>query len=269
MSSEFAKAGYYSVSAAQVPAANRSWWDSHAREYLAEHGEFLGTADLIWCPEGTSEDDVAHLGAVRGRRVVEIGCGAAQGGRWARAAGAEVISVDLSSGMLARGQELSHHTGVHPQLVQADAQHLPLADASFDIAFSAYGAVPFVADLGRLHREVFRVLRPGGRWVFSTSHPIRWAFPDVPTEAGLTANRSYFDRTPYTELTESGDVLYAEYHRTMADHISLLLSANFELAALSEPAWPEDNDRVWGGWSPTRGRIIPGTVIFTATKPAD
>ena len=35
--------------------------------------------------------------------------------------------------------------------------------------------------------------------------------------------------------------------------------------ALLEPEWPEGHDRVWGGWGPERGRLLPGTAIFTAT----
>ncbi len=50
-------------------------------------------------------------------------------------------------------------------------------------------------------REVFRVLRPGGRWVFSVTHPMRWIFLDDPGEGGLVAVHSYFDRRPYVETT--------------------------------------------------------------------
>ena len=48
-------------------------------------------------------------------------------------------------------------------------------------------------------REVFRVLRPGGRWVFSVTHPMRWVFLDDPGEDGLVGVHSYFDRRPYVE----------------------------------------------------------------------
>src|SRR5690606_36971517 len=86
-----------------------------------------------------------------------------------------------------------------PSYVQCDASRLPFADRSFDTAFAAYGALPFVADSAGLLTEVARVLRPGGRLAFSVSHPIRWALPDVPGQAGLVVRRFYFDRRPYVE----------------------------------------------------------------------
>src|SRR5690625_8036020 len=99
--------------------------------------------------------------------------------------------------MLRAGAGLSEASGVSPALVQADALALPLTSESLDLAFSAFGAIPFVPDLELLHKHVHRALKPGGRSVFATSHPIRWAFPDVPTEAGLPANVSHFDTRPY------------------------------------------------------------------------
>ena len=65
--------------------------------------------------------------------------------------------------------------------------------------------MPFVADSAGVMREVARVLRPGGRFVFSTTHPMRWAFPDDPGPQGLVASSSYFDRTPYVEEDDTGD----------------------------------------------------------------
>jgi SAM-dependent methyltransferase len=146
--------------------------------------------------------------------------------------------------------------------VQADAAALPFAAASFDLACSSYGGVPFVADSARVMREVARVLRPGGRWVFSVSHPVRWAFPDDPTEAGLVAGSSYFDRTPYVEQDDRGVATYVEHHRTVGDRVREIHAAGFRLVDLVEPEWPAGHDRTWGGWSPLRGALLPGTAIF-------
>jgi SAM-dependent methyltransferase len=259
-----AAAGYRPAGAQESARANRTWWDGAADDYLAQHGEFLADR-FAWGPEGLDEADAGLLGPVEhltGRRVLEVGCGAAQCARWLAAQGAQVVGLDLSLAMLRRAGTRPPRPG----LVQADARRLPFADASFDLACSAYGAVPFVADPGTVMAEVARVLRPGGRWVFAIGHPIRWAFPDDPGPAGLTAARSYFDRTPYVEEDAHGEVLYTEHHRTLGDRVRDLVDAGLLLEDLVEPPWPEHLQRVWGGWSPLRGRLIPGTAIFVTRK---
>src|SRR5918995_1465423 len=110
-------------------------------------------------------------------------------------------------------------------------------EAELDRVFTAYGVVPFVADSAAAFREAARVLRPGGRLAFSTSHPVRWAFPDDPGPDGLTVTSSYFDRTPYVE-SEAGGVTYAEHPRTVGDLVRQVVGAGLVLVDLVEPEWP-------------------------------
>ena len=248
-------------------SANRRWWDADADTYHAEHGEFLGDVDLVWCPENLRESDVRLLGDVAGRRVLEVGCGSAPCARYLARQGADVIAFDLSAGMLAHARAAAGRTGTAVPLVQADVCELPFRDRSFDLAFSAFGGIPFVADSAGAMREVARVLRPGGRWVFSVTHPMRWAFPDDPGPAGLTAIQSYFDRAPYVEVDEAGVPAYVEHHRTMGDRIREIVGAGLTLLDVLEPEWPEDFTGTWGQWSPLRGEIFPGTAIFVTQRP--
>ena len=256
----------------ETARANRRWWDAAEPEYYAEHGAFLGDDRFVWCPERLDEQDARLLGDVAGRRVLEVGAGAAQCARWLLARGAEVVASDLSLGMLRRGAQIDAALDADRErrvpLVQADAQRLPFADAAFDLACSAYGAVPFVADSAAVMAEVARVLRPGGRWVFSVSHPMRWALPDDPGPAGLVVQSSYFDRTPYVEQAQDGAAVYVEHHRTLGDRVREIVAAGLVLEDLVEPEWPADHAGVWGGWSPMRGRLIPGTAIFCCRKPS-
>lgn len=247
--------------------ANRRWWDHDADEYHAEHGEFLGVADFVWCPERLREQDARLLGDVGGKQILEIGSGAAMCSRWLAAQGASPVASDISAGMLRHARAGNAASGLDVPLVQADAQYLPFADDAFDIVFTSFGAIPFVADSAQVMREVARVLRPRGRWVYSTTHPIRWVFPDDPGPDGLTATMSYWDRRPYVELDEDGQPIYVEHHRTLGDRIRELVTAGFAVQDIVEPEWPADLQQVWGQWSPLRGSLLPGTIIYVCELP--
>jgi SAM-dependent methyltransferase len=255
------------LSAADSLHASRAWWETSARAYQDEHGEFLGDADFMWGPERLREAEAHLLGEVSGKHVLEVGAGAGQCSRWLIAQGAIAVGVDLSAAQLRHGRVLDTRTGIAATMVQGDAQQLPFATATFDLACSAYGAVPFVADPGAVMTEVARVLNPGGRWVFAVTHPIRWCFADDPGEGGLVAQTSYFDRRPYVEVDEHGVPTYVEHHRTIGDRVREIVDAGLVLDDIVEPEWPSDHDRLWGQWSPLRGRILPGTAIFVTHKP--
>jgi SAM-dependent methyltransferase len=199
--------------------------------------------------------------------VLEIGCGSAPCSRWLRSAGADPVALDLSAGMLTRAAGLNRSSGVAVPLVQADAGALPLADTSFDLACSAYGGLPFVADPQEVLDEVRRVLRPGGRFVASVNHPMRWPFPDSPDPADLRIVSSYFDRTPYVEVDDDGAITYVEHHRTIGDWVRAVVGAGLVIEDLVEPEWTPGRTESWGQWSPERGALVPGTLILVTRKP--
>lgn len=253
------------VTEAEGRRANRRDWDRYADEYQATHGQFLRDVGFVWCPEGVDEADARLLGDpadLVDARVLEVGCGAAQCARWLNAAGAQAVGIDLSHRQLQHAHRLDGDSGVDVPVVGGTVTALPFADDSFDIVFSAFGALQFVLDASAAVREVARVLRPGGRFAFSVTHPLRWSLPDDPTAAGLVVTSSYFDRTPYVEVDDEGAVTYVEHHRTVGDWVRIVHAAGLELCDLVEPKWPPGHDRVWGGWGPERGRLVPGTAIL-------
>ena len=253
------------VDEAESRRANGPDWDRYADEYQATHGAFLGDVGFVWGPEGLTEAAARVLGDVTDRDVLEVGSGAGQCSRWVRARGGRGYGLDLSFRQLQHSQRIDQESGVSVPSVLGTATHLPFADASFDVVFSSFGALQFVSDIDLAVAETARVLRPGGRFAFSITHPTRWMYPDDPGEAGLVASQSYWDRTPYVEVDDAtGVVSYVEHHRTLGDWVTLLADAGFALTRLLEPEWPEGHDRVWGGWSGTRGRFTPGTAIFVA-----
>ncbi|AKK10992.1 class I SAM-dependent methyltransferase [Corynebacterium uterequi] len=243
------------TSATAAAQAHRRHWDDDADRYHRDHAHYVD--GFYWCPEMLDEAEARLLGDVRGARVLEIGCGSAGCARWlAQHSTARLVAgIDLSREML------RHAPATEAALVQGDALHLPFSDAKFDVAFSAFGALPFLPDATSALREIRRVLRPGAAFVFSVNHPMRWVFPDDPGPAGLTATYSYFDRV-YEEHDASGQLTYSEYHRTFSDWITALTAAGFRLEGVVEPEWPAELTETWGQWSPLRGRLFPGTIIF-------
>lgn len=93
--------------------------------------------------------------------VLEIGVGTGKNIRH-YPPGARVIGFDISGRMLDRARRRARKLGVSAQLLVADAQSLPFADASFDTVVSTY-VFCSVPDPIRALREAHRVLRPGGR----------------------------------------------------------------------------------------------------------
>lgn len=240
--------------------ANRAHWDADAARYHDDHEAYL--SGFHWSPEMVNEAEVRLLGDVSEATVLELGCGSASCSNWLTEDGVGfAVGFDISRRMLAAAGEVDP---TQLGLLQANVEALPFRDDAFDVVFSAFGGLPFVPDVAAVLQDVARVLRPGGRLVFSVNHPMRWIFPDDPGPVGLLANIPYFERE-YLEYDENDELVYAEYHRTFGDWIAALVGAGFHLEQVIEPEWPEELTETWGQWSPLRGRIFPGTAIFAAT----
>src|SRR5207249_2623048 len=112
------------------------------------------------------------------------GCGTAYGAARLARAGARVVGVDPTPAQLETARRMQRATGIEFPLVQAGAEDVPLPDASFDLAFSEYGASIW-CDPELWIPEAARLLRPGGRLAFlRNSMLVILCVPDEPGFAG-------------------------------------------------------------------------------------
>jgi ubiquinone/menaquinone biosynthesis C-methylase UbiE len=111
------------------------------------------------------------LGDVRGRRVVDFGCGSGANTVLLANRGAHVCGVDISEDLLRLAQRrlLVSGRGGGAMFVAASAHDLPFPDESIDVVFGI--AILHHLDLDLVSREVRRVLKPGGRAIFQ--EPVR------------------------------------------------------------------------------------------------
>jgi SAM-dependent methyltransferase len=210
---------------------NREFWDAQSADYQQTHGADLTVRALAWGVWRISEADVGALGDLRGRRVLELGCGGAQWTCALRQQSVEVVGLDVSSRQLAAARANVAAAGVSAPLVQANAEHLPFADGAFDVVFCDHGAMSFAAP-ERAIPEVARVLRDDGLFVFCISTPLRDICADPITGAFTgTLDTDYFLLGPFDDgVCVSAQLPYGAWIRLFRRH-SLIVEDLIELQA--------------------------------------
>jgi ubiquinone/menaquinone biosynthesis C-methylase UbiE len=185
----------------------------------------------------------ALLPDLRGRNVLDLGCGFGWFCRWAHQQGAaHVLGIDVSERMLARAKETTDDPSI--TYIKADMEHLELQPKSFDVVYSSL-ALHYVENLSRLLSQAYRSLVPGGALVFSVEHPIFTA-PSWPNWSQDAAGRKtwpvdgYLDEGPRsTDWLAKGVI---KQHRTLATYINMLIQTGFIISHVEE-------------WGPTAAQI--------------
>jgi SAM-dependent methyltransferase len=157
------------MSSSELPeyaVRNRASWTKSNEQYTHEHGVRAWRQDEVtWGLWGIAESELAVLPDVSGKDVIELGCGTAYFSAWLARRGAQPVGVDITPAQLETARQLQHETGLEFPLVEANAESVPLADASFDLALSEYGASIW-CDPYKWIPEAARLLRPGGELLF-------------------------------------------------------------------------------------------------------
>lgn len=243
-----------------VPSDNTAAWDKYSAGYQA--GARLPTDTAHYGPDIATETELRLVGHLRGKRVLELGCGGAQCSIAFAKQGAHAIGVDTSGEQLAFARRLCEREGVKVELHQGDLADLAFLRAdSIDLVFSS-GAFGFVEDLDRVFRQVHRVLRRGAPIVFSLPHPT-WHLIDADNaEQPLLVRRSYFDRSPIHHQMDGID--FTAWNHTIGAIFAGLTRANFRVDTVLEPEPLSSTPRssLWRD----AFRLIPRTLVVRARK---
>jgi SAM-dependent methyltransferase len=183
-----------------------------------------------------------------GKDAIELGCGTAYVSAWLARLGARPVGIDNSPAQLETARQLQTEFGLEFPLLLGNAETVPYPDASFDFAISEYGAALW-ADPFRWITEAARLLRPGGRLVYLTNHPIFiLCTPDLEADSPAQQQllRPYFHDPKYTWPDDTS----VEFHLTHGATIELLRSAGFEVERLVELQAPEQPRQGGGGALP-------------------
>jgi SAM-dependent methyltransferase len=122
-------------------------------------GDYPSMVETFLLPLGPSL--VEACGITSGMRVLDVAAGTGNASIPAAKAGAQVTASDLTPELFDAGRRRAEQEGVELEWVQADAEHLPFEDESFDIVISSIGAM-FAPHHQQVADELVRVCRPGG-----------------------------------------------------------------------------------------------------------
>lgn len=175
------------------------------------------------------------VGDVAGQRVVDLGCGFGWFCRWARENGASTVTgLDISENMLARARAATSDPAI--TYARADLATLTLPEGAFELAYSSL-ALHYVEDVARLMAKIHAALAPGGRFVFSTEHPIFMA----PRKAGWHADADGRPTWPVDSYLAEGQRTTAwftpgvvKFHRTLATTLNTLVATGFAISRVEE-----------------------------------
>jgi SAM-dependent methyltransferase len=156
----------------------RAYWDTHIHDLeITRHPP--GSAGFFADLEHYRFEKLHHLPRLipfdryRGRRVLEVGCGAGTDLiRFARN-GAMATGVDLAPASIELAAQNFTIAHLRADLAIADGEALPFRDNSFDLVY-AHGVVQYTTDDRALVRECRRVLKAGGVAVFQVYNRVSW-----------------------------------------------------------------------------------------------
>jgi SAM-dependent methyltransferase len=238
--------------------SNQEIWDRIAARRSA--GDAIASDTVTFGPGLPTDVELRLCGDVKGKRVLDIGCGAGENAIACARNGAHVIALDTSRGQLTLARKLAAAAEVRVEFHDSDAADLAFLRAdSIDLAL-AIGILGEVDDVDRLLRQVHRVLRPGAAFVFSFDHPMALAIgrdddtPGTLPLGALEVRRDYFAADPVAVVRNDERIMV--YPRSIADVFASLHRAGYRVDVLLEPETASDDP----------GPAIPRTLLWRARK---
>ena len=153
-----------------------------------------------------TREAMALLAPAPGQHLLDIGCGIGGPARWIAATfKCRVTGIDITPEFCAAARALTAATGQSDTvaIVDGSATDLPFADATFDAAYSQ-NVIMNIADPRRFYAEACRVLKPGGRAVFSNIGRGTGGPPHYPVPWAATAETSFLSSLDETRAAIEG-----------------------------------------------------------------
>lgn len=241
----------------------KEWWDS-ASEYYQKEISADKMTDVQYGPFASSEKKLRLLGKVKGKKVLELGCGGGQVSIALAKKGAVCTGIDISSKQMGFARNNAKKEGVNVEFIELPFSKInKLKPRKFDIVISVM-ALQYCTDLNALLRNVRDLLVKDGLFVFSIDHP----FYLLMDPKDMKIKEGYFDSSLKIKKEKWPDRsihYFAYYERKISDIVNSIIESGLKLERVIEPF--DKQDKIWGtGYRRALVNKIPPTIIFKCRK---
>lgn len=239
--------------------ANKRHWDVWARcnwPYRAERLKLIHDNEPFM--EKYEPKLAPYLRDIKGKRIIVLQFGDGLVMLDCAKKGAIVTGVDLSTEQVKMARDAAVYISVNVNLVEADCQSLPdvIPSDYFDLAVAECGILYWIEKPETWMKNVYRVLKNGGRLAFTDFHPLSQVTDEK--DRNVKFKKSYFDQGPEVDRPEDKSVPPAiGFVWKLSDIINATIQAGFRIERVEEFYVEEEDKRI---------PLMPTDYLLVATK---
>lgn len=216
---------------------NKKLWNEKTEIHY--NSAFYDVDSFLKGKDSLNQIELDLLGDIKGKSVLHLQCHFGLDTISLSKRGALAIGIDFSENAIAKAKQLNETVGTKTKFIQSDIYKLPeVLDEKFDVVFTSYGVVGWLADMKEWAKVISRFLKPGGEFVFVEFHPVVWMFSYDFKQIEF----NYIDSEPIIEETEG---TYADreapireksvsWNHGLAPVVNSLIKAGLEITDFQE-----------------------------------
>ena len=222
------------------------------KKTIESYGHYADT----WAARLRSKNNFSHtylekpamykkIPPLKGKRVLCVGCGTGEECDYIHSLGVkEVVGIDISKSLIAYAQK--SYPSLDFRVMDMEKMNFPVN--SFDFVYSSL-ALHYVKNWSKTLTNVYKILKPGGLFLFSTHHPVKWGaavkrgkredsfLMGYITNKEKDTARVYGDYFTIRKINDTwfGDFKVSYYHKPLGSVVKEILDAGFTISDFIEP----------------------------------
>ena len=253
---------------------SKDWYNKFAEEYTKH---VRNPDDSIYHSLYEKPAMYKLLPDLKDKIVISLGCGSGEDCKYLKSLGAKrVIGIDSSKKLI----EIAKNSYTQCEFNVMDMEQLDFDNVSFDFAYSSL-AIHYIEDWHQVFQEVFRILKPGGYFLFSCNHPVYSALEVVEDNGDIKIRQLSRKRIKSTDTVEiignymkhkpiigpdGSDMAVTTWHKSIGEIAKEASDCGFLISNIVEPKPLQKMKDI----SPTNYETlikIPNFIIFRLFKP--